>query len=56
MLTGCWHPESGHFSVQRLVHGEEHVHAAIDTASVAFGEHWYPVSGRTLTAATDQMN
>ena len=56
MLTGRWHLESGHFSVQRLVRGQQPVHAATDTASVASGEHWYPASGHTLTAVVDQMN
>ena len=55
-LTGRCHPESGHFSVQRLVRGQQPIHAATDTASVAFGEHWCPASGHTLTAAADQMN
>ena len=56
LLTGRWHPESGHFSVQRLVRGQQPVHAATDTASVVSGERWCSASGHTLTAAVDQMN
>ena len=56
MLTGRWHPESGHFCVQHLLRGQQPIHAATDTASVASGEHWYLASGRTLTTAADQMN
>ena len=57
MLIERWHPESGRFSVQRLVRGQQPVHAATDTASVASDEHWCPASDRTLTAAAaDQMN
>ena len=53
MLTGRYHPEFGHFSVQRLVRGQQPVHAATDTVSVASGEHWCPASDRTLTADAD---
>ena len=56
LLTGCWHLEFGHFSVPRPIHGQQPVHAATDAASVVSDEHWCLASGRTLTAAADQMN